>query len=874
MRCQEHSRKILQVSVRALLVAAAGLTLILAAQGSITTRSALARPTDILVLDPSIVNALTLAACAPSCDLTVPSDLLAVADADGDGDGVVEPTDFATLDVDPNELDENDGALWIIAFVTNDTNVWFSADEGIFASTGNSTVNCMVDIGDEDCNEDGTEGDDVVVDELLGNGVADRGNWVLDVSQEGVDVMVDYWVVGDAIPVDSTGDAPDSNLGDGVCDDGTGACTLRAAIQQANQTLGADTITFQIGTGVQTITPLSALPSIDDPVTIDGTTQPGFAGSPIIELNGTSADAEGLTLAASGNTVQGLVINRFAGAGVYITGNANVVRGNFIGTDVSGSVALGNGGNAVSVFDGADNTIGGTAPGERNVMSGNSGNGILILGGSATGNVVEGNFIGTDATGTLDLGNSFAGVGVLNSASHNTIGGTAPGAGNIVSGNRTVGVGVGAGGVCRDNVIQGNRIGTDITGTLPIGNGVMGVGVGGENNIVGGSTSEAGNIIAFNGGSGVDVDTVFAGGTGDAIRGNSIFSNSGLGIDLEPEGVTANDAGDADTGANNLQNFPILTSAVSGSTTVQGTLNSTPSTQFTLEFFQNSSCDPSGYGEGESLLGSAIVGTDADGNASFSVEFPDNVAPGRFITATATDPAGNTSEFSKCIAATSAAPSCVLDIQKEDEPDSVAEGGRITYTITANTDDAIGDCGGITITDTIPRDTDCISTAVLNAPSGVDFDVGGCDNRGDVVWTTTGGVGTDEDVVVRMVVRLEGDAEAGDTIRNEACVTAEGAVTVCDRESTRVGEAPTALPTTTPTSRTVPVTPIIVPTLPPPPPPPTATPVSAVAPIIAPPSTGEGPSAGPGWGPVIIVAGGIGTAVVRLALLLRRRRSG
>jgi len=464
------------------------------------------------------------------------------------------------------------------------------------------------------------------------------------------------WLLGapPVFTVDSTGDAPDSNTGDGVCDDGTGACTLRAAIQQANQTPGADTINFGIGMGVQTISPLSALPSIDDPVTIDATTQPAFAGSPIIELNGAGAGpgVEGLTLAGGGSTVQGLVINRFTSTGVSITSAGNVVRGNFIGTDVSGAAALGNGGNAITIDAAADNTIGGTAPWERNVMSGNSGNGILMLGDSATGNVVEGNFIGTDATGTLDLGNAFAGVGILNSASHNTIGGTAPGAGNVVSGNGTIGVGMGAGGVCTDNVVQGNRIGTDVTGTLPIGNGLDGVGTSGLNNTVGGSTSEARNIIAFNGRNGVSVDAVFSNGTGNIVRGNSIFSNGALGIDLSvgmgPDGVTANDAGDGDTGANNLQNFPVLTSAVSGSTRVQGTLNSTPSTQYTLEFFHSGSCDPSGFGEGESFLGSTTVETDAGGNASFSVEFAESVPAGRFITATATDSAGNTSEFSQC----------------------------------------------------------------------------------------------------------------------------------------------------------------------------------------------------------------------------------
>jgi len=453
--------------------------------------------------------------------------------------------------------------------------------------------------------------------------------------------------------VDSTGDGVDTDWGDLLCDDGAGHCTLRAAIEEANADGAESTIWFNIrGKGVRTITPGSALPTITQPVTIDGTTQPGYAGAPIIELNGASAGANAAGLYVTGglSTVQGLVINRFADGfsnGVLLASSGNVIRGNYIGTNVGGTVALGNG-NAVLIDNVANNTIGGTTPAARNVMSGNNANGILILGGSATGNVVQGNYIGTDVTGTVDLGNTFSGVGILNSASGNTIGGTAPGAGNVISGNGTVGVGCGAGGVPTGNQVLGNFIGTDPSGTLPLGNGGDGVGLNGSNNNVGGTASGARNTIAHNGGDGVSV----SGGTGHAIRGNSIFSNTSLGIDLGPDGVTPNDAGDGDTGPNNLQNFPVLTSATSGSTTVQGTFNSTPTTQFTLEFFHGTSCDPSGNGEGEGFLGSTTVMTNGSGNASFSIAFPQTVPPGRFITATATDPGGNTSEFSGCIQAT------------------------------------------------------------------------------------------------------------------------------------------------------------------------------------------------------------------------------
>ena len=188
-------------------------------------------------------------------------------------------------------------------------------------------------------------------------------------------------------------------------------------------------------------------------------------------------------------------------------------------------------------------------------------------------------------------------------------------------------------------------------GVSPLGNGLHGVVTDRSNdNEIGGITDGAGNVIAFNGGVGV---LVF--GTRNPILSNSIFSNGDIGIDLFTGGgltfgVTPNDAGDGDTGGNNFQNFPVLTSAVSGSgaTTIEGTLNSTPSTTFRLEFFSNTICDPSGFGEGETFLGTTDVTTDGSGNASFMVTFPDTVAPGQFITSTATDPDNNTSEFSEC----------------------------------------------------------------------------------------------------------------------------------------------------------------------------------------------------------------------------------
>lgn len=137
--------------------------------------------------------------------------------------------------------------------------------------------------------------------------------------------------------------------------------------------------------------------------------------------------------------------------------------------------------------------------------------------------------------------------------------------------------------------------------------------------------------------------------TGNAIQGSAIFSNTGLGIDLEDDDVTSNDASDGDMGTNNLQNFPVLTSAITGTITIEGMLNSTPDATFRLEFFSNSACDPSDHGEGETFLGSLDMTTDSQGDVEFTVTFTASVPAGHFVTATATDPDSNTSEFSRCM---------------------------------------------------------------------------------------------------------------------------------------------------------------------------------------------------------------------------------
>ena len=179
--------------------------------------------------------------------------------------------------------------------------------------------------------------------------------------------------------VNSTGDGADGDTADNPCDDGAGNCTLRAAIQQANATAGADTIAFQLGSGPQTIKPAAALPALSDPVVIDGATQPGHAGTPAVEIDGSlTADADGLVIAGGDSTVRGLVINGFPDTGIFINvKGGNLVEGCYVGTDMAGSEARRNRGGGI-VITTSNNRIGGTTPSARNVISGNDGNGIQL----------------------------------------------------------------------------------------------------------------------------------------------------------------------------------------------------------------------------------------------------------------------------------------------------------------------------------------------------------------------------------------------------------------------------------------------------------------------------------------------------------------
>ncbi len=324
--------------------------------------------------------------------------------------------------------------------------------------------------------------------------------------------------------VNSTLDGGDAVPGDGMCETATPSeCTLRAAIQEANHAnnSGLDVITFDISDplvgGAHTIQPTSDLPVIVDSVVIDGTTEPDFAGSPVIELDGSTAggSAFGLRINTGFNTVRGLVVNNFGSIGIFIqVGDGNVIAGNYIGTNVTGTIAEGNGldgirisTDAVPSWSSSNNIIGGTTPSDRNIISGNGNGGVNIFGQGATNNVVQGNYIGTDVTGTNALPNTTGGGMTIIDAPNNTIGGTAPGAGNVISGNNGGGVNI-TFPDATGNAVLGNLIGTDVTGTVALGNGSINSGVvikSASGNTIGGLSAGARNIIAGNGGSGISI---------------------------------------------------------------------------------------------------------------------------------------------------------------------------------------------------------------------------------------------------------------------------------------------------------------------------------------------------------------------------------
>ncbi len=365
----------------------------------------------------------------------------------------------------------------------------------------------------------------------------------------------------------------------------------------------------------------------------------------------------------SGNDSIGIEFLNSSSGGSLLPPTNNRVQGNYIGLNVGGTAALPGqhlGGGVI--LGGIENLLGGSLPGQGNVIAGNQSNGVRV----ANRNTVQGNLIGTAADGVVAVPNSDNGVQLLGSMNA-IIGGSTPAAGNVIAGNTAAGIEV-----INDigSFIEHNRIGIGLDSSS-IGNGAAGIEV-----LAIDSTNlqltVRSNTIAHNLDDGVRVSAANEiAHTGVHLIANSIFANAGLGIDLGDDGATFNDvddADDADQGANGLQNYPVITSATSAATTqIEGTLHSSPLSNFRIEFFANrqrklefvgnqeQELDLAGrFSEGELFLGSIEVSTDAAGMASFSASgltAINTTTP--FITATATDitleagqPRGNTSEFS------------------------------------------------------------------------------------------------------------------------------------------------------------------------------------------------------------------------------------
>jgi len=389
------------------------------------------------------------------------------------------------------------------------------------------------------------------------------------------------------------------------------------------------------------------------------------AGNTLIQSNliGTNINGTGELLNIGGIVIDNAPNTRI-GPGNLISGNdshgvslkgadseGTTLSGNFIGTNKNGDAALANQGNGVHLELARGIVIGGTNPEDYNLVSGNKGNGINLSGDESTRAVIRGNRIGTDRDMLHPIPNGENGI-LLVGAGKNTIGGSRMEHGNIIGGNLANGIRL-SGIKGKQNLVFGNQLGLHIkdgvSSPTKLANAKHGIYIeqGASENTIGGDSFTSGNVIAYNGLDGIYI----ASGNKNRISRNSIFENSGLGIDLGENGQDTNDDKDPDTGANQLQNYPVLNNATytSPNLAIIGNLNSIPEKTFEIQFYANDKKDPSGFGEGGDYIGSIDVTTDTDGNAAISAGFsyPYNAA---FITATAIDENGNTSEFSAFIA--------------------------------------------------------------------------------------------------------------------------------------------------------------------------------------------------------------------------------
>ncbi len=552
--------------------------------------------------------------------------------------------------------------------------------------------------------------------------------------------------------------------------------SLRWAIEQVDtdgQT--GDVIDFGIGSGgAATINLESSLPLITNSVLIDGTSQGGYAGTPLIEINGAAygVSGNGLELSAASVTVQGLSIVGFSSGdaiAIDAASSSDIIQANYLGVGTSGTSAVPNQ-NGIVIHGSSANTIGGLTAAAGNLISGNTGAGLVIddTGGAASGNQVLGNLIGTTANGLSALPNSQCGIAIegatnteigipavaranvisgnlgpgvlltsaatgttlenndigvgsdgqtvignggdgilVNDAPQTQIGGTNPDDGNVISSNRGNGINIenNSSGV----VIQGNFIGTDETVSQDLGNVLNGINLQSSSNTIGGTAQGAANVIDFNGGghngSGVQLvgDVVH-----NQILSNSIYKNAWLGINLG-DGPTTNQP-PGTPGPNDYQTYPDLNPAYSdGSvTSVSGSLYSLANTSFVVQFYASQTPSSTEFGEGQVLIGSSTVTTNSSGDATFAVPLPVGVNGGEFISATATSPSGDTSEFCEDVEVQG---QINLVLSGASSPNPVLAGGLLTYNLTVANEGLIASTN-VFLTDQLPAGVTLKSTAV------------------------------------------------------------------------------------------------------------------------------------------------------------------
>lgn len=491
----------------------------------------------------------------------------------------------------------------------------------------------------------------------------------------------------------------------------SGAGSLRQAILDAN-TAGPntlDTIAFNIpGPAPFFIRPATALPAITDRVTLDGTTQPGYSSTPVITIQADFYSSQsGIVIRAGSSTIRGLAIGSFGGSAIRLeTNGGNAITGCYLGIQPAGSSLPNTRG--VDVLSN-NNTIGGTTAASRNVIAANYAAGIAVT--SASGNVIRGNYIGVAGNGTTAAANN-SGI-ILDNASTTTIGGTVSGARNVIAANALGNIIVrGAGST--GTVVQGNFIGTDVSGAVPLGcsNGVE-IDDYANGATIGGTAAGASNTIALCAVAGIAVPS----GTRATIRGNSMFGDA-FPIDLGSDGRTANDSDDIDGGPNGLQNFPVITGASigGGSISVSGTLDSLPNATYTIDFYTARGCPVITRPAPRDSIGSATVSTNSAGTATFSTSFSTALTPLQVqtLTAIATDSLGNSSEVADAVTVSKAAPTIASFT-----PTSGAAGSSVTINGTGFTcSTLVSFVGQATAILAVESDTRIVATVPDGAMTG------------------------------------------------------------------------------------------------------------------------------------------------------------